>query len=199
MLDVIWLIPALPLAGFLVLLVAGRRLGDPLAGVFATLMVVASFAVTVAVFIDMWSRNPDHRTSTNVIFDWLPVGGLQVKMALLADPLSIAMALFITGIGSLIHLYSIGYMKGDDKYSKYFLYLNLFVFAMLMLVLGENMVVTFLGWEGVGVCSYLLISFWFTRNAAAVAGKKAFITNRVGDVGFMIAMFLTYQKTGSLS
>ncbi|MCU1346479.1 MAG: nuoL, partial [Acidimicrobiia bacterium] len=118
--------------------------------------------------------------------------------ALTADPLSIAMALFITGIGSLIHLYSIGYMHGDPKFSKFFLYLNLFVFSMLMLVLGQNMLVTFLGWEGVGVCSYLLISFWFTRNSAAVAGKKAFITNRVGDVGFLLAMFLTYEKTGSL-
>ena len=199
MLDVIWLIPAFPLAGFVLLLLFGRRLGDPKAGWLATLMCGGAFVVAVATFIDMWSKHADERTATKVIFDWLPVGGLQLKMAITADPLSMVMALFITGIGSLIHLYSIGYMHGDEKFSKFFLYLNLFAFSMLMLVLGENMLVTFLGWEGVGVCSYLLISFWFTRNSAAVAGKKAFITNRIGDVGFMLAMFLTYQKTGSLS
>ena len=108
------------------------------------------------------------------------------------------MALFITGIGTLIHLYSIGYMHGDPKFSKFFVYLNLFLFSMLMLVLGANMVVTFLGWEGVGVCSYLLVSFWHTRGAPPVAGKKAFLTTRVGDVGFMLAMFLTFEAVGSL-
>ena len=120
-------------------------------------------------------------------------------MAFLADPLSIIMCLFVTGIGALIHLYSIGYMHGDPKFSKFFLYLNLFVFAMLMLVLGENMLVTFLGWEGVGTCSYFLIAFWHTRESAATAGKKAFVTNRVGDWGFMMAMFLAFSAVGSLS
>jgi NADH-quinone oxidoreductase subunit L len=120
-------------------------------------------------------------------------------MALLADPLSITMALFVTGIGSLIHLYSIGYMHGDPKFSKFFLYLNLFVFSMLMLVLGENLLVTFLGWEGVGACSYFLISFWHTRDSAATAGKKAFVTNRVGDWGMMVAMFLAFSAVGTLS
>jgi len=109
------------------------------------------------------------------------------------------MILFVTGVGTLIHLYAIGYMHGDPKFSKFFLYLNLFVFSMLMLVLGENMLVTFLGWEGVGTCSYLLISFWHTRDSAATAGKKAFITNRVGDWGFMVAMFFTFQAVGTLS
>jgi NADH-quinone oxidoreductase subunit L len=109
------------------------------------------------------------------------------------------MALFITGIGSLIHLYAIGYMHGDPKFSKFFLYLNLFVFSMLMLVLGENLLVTFLGWEGVGACSYFLISFWHTRDSAAVAGKKAFVTNRIGDFGVMTAMFLAFSTIGSVS
>ncbi len=109
------------------------------------------------------------------------------------------MALFVTGIGTLIHLYSIGYMHGDPKFSKFFVYLNLFVFSMLMLVLGSNLVVTFLGWEGVGTCSYFLISFWFSKEANASAGKKAFITNRVGDWGFMVAMFLTFSSLGTLS
>ena len=120
-------------------------------------------------------------------------------MAFLADPLSITMCLFVTGVGTLIHLYAIGYMHGDPKFSKFFLYLNLFAFSMLMLVLGENLLVTFLGWEGVGTCSYFLISFWHTRESAATAGKKAFITNRVGDFGFMVAMFLAFQAVGSLS
>jgi NADH-quinone oxidoreductase subunit L len=124
---------------------------------------------------------------------------LHIDVALLADPLSITMALFITGIGSLIHLYAIGYMHGDPNFSKFFLYLNLFVFSMLMLVLGENLLVTFLGWEGVGVCSYFLISFWHTRDSAAVAGKKAFVTNRIGDFGVMTAMFLAFSTIGSVS
>ena len=127
------------------------------------------------------------------------VGDLQIDMALLADPLSITMALFITGIGSLIHLFAIGYMHGDPKFSKFFLYLNLFVFSMLMLVLGENLLVTFLGWEGVGACSYFLISFWHTRPSAATAGKKAFVTNRIGDWGVMLAMFLGFTTVGSVS
>ena len=120
-------------------------------------------------------------------------------MAFLADPLSITMCLFVTGVGALIHLYAIGYMHGDPKFSKFFLYMNLFVFSMLMLVLGENLLVTFLGWEGVGTCSYFLIAFWHTRQSAATAGKKAFVTNRVGDFGFMLAMFLAFQAVGSVS
>jgi NADH-quinone oxidoreductase subunit L len=199
MLNVIWLIPAFPLAGFLLILVGGRKLGEPKAGYLATAMCGGAFVTTALVFLDMVSKNGEERSVTKVLFDWIPVGGLNVKVALLADPLSITMALFITGIGSLIHLYAVGYMHGDEKFSKFFLYLNLFAFSMLMLVLGENMLVTFLGWEGVGTCSYFLISFWFTRNSAAVAGKKAFVTNRIGDFGFMLAMFLTFQHVGSLS
>jgi NADH-quinone oxidoreductase subunit L len=109
------------------------------------------------------------------------------------------MALFITGVGTLIHLYSIGYMHGDPNFSKFFVYLNLFVFSMLVLVLGDNLLLTFLGWEGVGACSYFLISFWFTDDANASAGKKAFVTNRIGDWGFMVAMFLAFAALGSLS
>jgi NADH-quinone oxidoreductase subunit L len=120
-------------------------------------------------------------------------------MAFLADPLSITMCLFVTGISFLIHLFAIGYMHGDANFSKFFLYLNLFVLSMTLLVLGENLLVTFLGWEGVGTCSYLLISFWHQRESAATAGKKAFITNRVGDWGFMLAMFLGFEAVGSVS
>jgi NADH-quinone oxidoreductase subunit L len=151
------------------------------------------------VYFDLLSRTAEERHHVVTLFSWLPVGSLQVDMALLADPLSITMALFVTGIGSLIHLYAIGYMHGDPKFSKFFLYLNLFVFSMLMLVLGENLLVTFLGWEGVGACSYFLISFWHTRDSAATAGKKAFVTNRVGDWGMMVAMFLAFSSVGTLS
>ncbi len=199
MVDVVWLIPALPLAGFVLILLFGRRLGEPRAGYLATLMCAGAFAVTAGVFFDLLSMDEHHRAHTEKLFTWMPVGSLQIDMAFLADPLSITMALFVTGIGTLIHLYAVGYMHGDPKFSKFFLYLNLFAFSMLMLVLGENLLVTFLGWEGVGTCSYFLISFWHTRESAATAGKKAFVTNRVGDWGVMVAMFLAFSAVGTLS
>ncbi|MDQ2650028.1 MAG: NADH-quinone oxidoreductase subunit L, partial [Actinomycetota bacterium] len=199
MLDLVWLIPALPLAGFLLLLVAGPKLGEPRAGWVATIASGASFLVTVAVFIALWGEDAHHRAHEVVLFEWLPAGGFSVDVGFLVDPLSITMALFVTGIGTLIHLYSIGYMHGDEKFSKFFLYLNLFVFSMLMLVLGNNLLITFLGWEGVGACSYFLISFWFSKDANASAGKKAFVTNRIGDFGFMLATFLTFQALGTIT
>jgi len=180
-------------------MVFGRRLGEPRSGWFAAAMPIASFLVTVSVYFDLLSRSSEERNEVVTLFSWIPVGALHIDVALLADPLSITMALFITGIGSLIHLYAIGYMHGDPNFSKFFLYLNLFVFSMLMLVLGENLLVTFLGWEGVGACSYFLISFWHTRDSAAVAGKKAFVTNRIGDFGVMTAMFLAFSTIGSVS
>ena len=199
MAELVWLVPALPLLGFVGILLFGRRLGEPGAGVVATLMTASSFVVSVLVYLDLLSRTAEERHETVILFSWIPVGGLHVDMGFLADPLSITMALFVTGIGSLIHLYAIGYMHGDPKFSKFFLYLNLFVFSMLMLVLGENLLVTFLGWEGVGACSYFLISFWHTRDSAATAGKKAFVTNRVGDWGMMVAMFMAFAAVGTLS
>ena len=199
MTSALWLLPAFPLIGALVLMVFGRRLGEPRSGWFAAAMPIASFLVTVSVYFDLLSRSSEERHEVITLFSWIPVGALHIDVALLADPLSITMALFITGIGSLIHLYAIGYMHGDPNFSKFFLYLNLFVFSMLMLVLGENLLVTFLGWEGVGACSYFLISFWHTRDSAAVAGKKAFVTNRIGDFGVMTAMFLAFSTIGSVS
>ncbi|MEY2448767.1 MAG: NADH-quinone oxidoreductase subunit [Acidimicrobiaceae bacterium] len=199
MVELVWLIPALPLFGFLVLLVAGRKMGEPLAGWFATLMCGGAFAASVAVLIGLFNEPEHERQFQQVLFDWLPVGNLKVQLGFLVDPLSITMALFITGVGALIHLYSIGYMHGDPKYSKFFVYMNLFAFSMLMLVLGNNLVVTFLGWEGVGACSYFLISFWFTDEANASAGKKAFVTNRIGDWGFMIATFLAFSAAGTVT
>jgi NADH-quinone oxidoreductase subunit L len=199
MLDLVWLVPALPLAGFLLIVLFGRKLGDPFAGVLATVMTAASFAVVAGIYFELLSLPSEERNHVVTLFSWIPVGGLQVDMALLADPLSITMALFVTGIGSLIHLYAIGYMHGDAKFPKFFMYLNLFIFSMLMLVLGENLLVTFLGWEGVGACSYFLISFWHTRDSAATAGKKAFVTNRVGDWGMLVAMFMAFAAVGTLS
>jgi len=199
MLDLIWLVPALPLAGFLIIVLFGRKLGEPFAGVVATAMTALSFVVVALTYFELLSLPAEERHHVVTLFSWIPVGSLQIDMAWLVDPLSITMALFITGIGSLIHLYAIGYMHGDPKFPKFFMYLNLFVFSMLMLVLGENLLVTFLGWEGVGACSYFLISFWHTRDSAATAGKKAFVTNRVGDWGMMVAMFLAFTAVGTLS
>ncbi len=197
-LDAVWLIPALPLAGFLILLVAGRKLGDPAAGWLATSAIAGAFVATVVVFAELLSHDHEERRHVTELFAWVPVGGLSVDVAFLVDPLSITMALFVTGVGTLIHLYSVGYMHGDERYSKFFVYLNLFAFSMLMLVLADNFLLSFLGWEGVGACSYFLISFWFTRESAAVAGKKAFVTNRIGDFGFMVAMFLLFATLGTL-
>jgi NADH-quinone oxidoreductase subunit L len=197
-LELVWLIPALPLAGFLVLLVAGRRIGEPGAGWLATAACGGSFVATLVVYLGLLGEHGEERHFVQTLFEWIPAGGFQVDMGFLVDPLSITMALFVTGVGTLIHLYSIGYMHGDAGFPKFFVYLNLFVFSMLMLVLGSNLLVTFLGWEGVGACSYWLISFWFTDKANATAGKKAFVTNRIGDWGFMVAIFLAFSAVGTI-
>ena len=196
--DLVWLIPAFPLAGVLILMALGRRLGEPRAGWLATAMMGGSFIATLVVFIGLVGHEGEERETVFTLFEWVPAGKLAVDIGFLADPLSVTMALFVTGVGALIHLYSIGYMHGDEGFSKFFIYLNLFAFSMLMLVLGDNLLLTFLGWEGVGACSYLLISFWFTEEANASAGKKAFVTNRVGDWGFLVAMLLAFLTFGSL-
>jgi NADH-quinone oxidoreductase subunit L len=197
--DLVWLIPALPVAGFLILVLAGRRLGDPRAGILATGVIGASFLVTCKLFYDLWQRPEEARQFTQTLWVWMPSGTFHVDFGFLFDPLSAVMCMFVTGIGALIHLYSIGYMKGDPHYSKFFTYLNLFIASMLLLVLGDNLIMTFLGWEGVGACSYLLISFWFTDEANASAGKKAFVTNRIGDFGFMLGTFLIWVTVGSVN
>lgn len=201
MVELVWLIPALPLIGFVVLLLAGKLLGEPRAGWIATTAAGASFLVTLMVFVGLLGRDSrsGERSYELILFEWLPSGSLQVEAGFLVDPLSVTMALFVTGVGALIHLYSVGYMHGDPNYSKFFLYLNLFLFSMLMLVFGNNLVVTFLGWEGVGACSYLLISFWHHRDSAATAGKKAFVTNRVGDWGFLVATFAIWSALGTVT
>ena len=198
MIDLVWLIPAFPLLGFLTLICLGKSVREPIAGWLATTAIAGSFLSVLIVFIGMLLEKNENRQTVFTLFDWIPAGDFKVDIGFLADPLSITMCLFITGVGTLIHLYSIGYMHGDPDFNRFFTYLNLFAFSMLMLVLGDNLLLTFLGWEGVGACSYLLISFWFRDPANATAGKKAFITNRVGDWGFMVAMFLIFFNFGSL-
>src|SRR5580700_10938764 len=188
----------LPLAGFAVLVVGGRRLGDPVAGWVGTAAVGGAFVVACLVLAGLMQLPADHRVVVQQYFTWFSSGGLSVPVGTLVDPLSMTMCMFVTGVSALIHLYSIGYMKKDRDYSKFFIYLNLFVFSMLLLVLANNLLLSFVGWEGVGVCSYFLVAFWFDRDSAASAGKKAMIFNRIGDVGFLIAMFLIFQATGSL-
>lgn len=198
MLRIAFLVPLLPLAGFVLLLASGRKLGNPLAGWLATFMVAASFVVTVIVFAGLFRLPVAGRSYTQTWFTWISSGHLHVDMGLLIDPLSMTMAAFVTGVSALIHLYSIGYMEHDEDFPKFFLYLNLFVAAMLILVLADNFLLLFLGWEGVGVCSYFLIGFWFERDSASSAAKKAMIFNRIGDAAFLIALFLIYERTGSL-
>ncbi|HXN58911.1 MAG TPA: NADH-quinone oxidoreductase subunit L [Acidimicrobiales bacterium] len=198
MVHVAYLMLLLPLAGFLVLVAVGRRVGDPVAGIIGTVAVGGAFVVACIVFAGLLDLPSTHRVVVENYYTWFSVGGLTVPVGTLVDPLSMTMCLFVTFVSALIHLYSIGYMKHDRDYSKFFIYLNLFVFSMLLLVLANNLLLTFVGWEGVGVCSYWLVAFWFQREAAASAGKKAFIYNRIGDAGFLVAIFLLFEKTGTV-
>ncbi len=191
------LIMILPLAGFLFVLVNGRSLSNKVVGLIGTSVVGLSFVASAISFVLLLH---DHSREVTVnLFTWISVDTLHVPAALLVDPLSITMSLFVTGISTLIHWYSTAYMEGEKDFRKFFLYLNLFVFSMLTLVLANNLVLTFVGWEGVGVCSYWLVSYYFDRDAAASAGKKAFIYNRVGDLGLMAAMFLLFVHTHTLT
>ncbi|HKV72552.1 MAG TPA: NADH-quinone oxidoreductase subunit L [Gemmatimonadales bacterium] len=197
--SLVWLVPLLPLLGFV--LNGALALKRPQAKTAVSLigpgMLLAAFGVAIAVVRDLAAVHP----AAPVVFsywDWIPVGALHITAALQVDPLSAVMILIVTGVGSLIHIFSVGYMRSDDGYARFFAYLNLFVFFMLVLVLGGSFPVMFVGWEGVGLCSYLLIGFWFDVTANADAGKKAFIMNRIGDFGFLAAMFLIFQSTGAL-
>ena len=198
LLDLVWLVPLLPLTGAVVLMVAGKRIGDPRAGWLATAMMGLAFVWSVVMLFALLSLPGDARSHVSNVFTWLHAGNLKVNLGFLADPLSVTWILLVTGVGSLIHLYAIGYMHGDERYPRFFAYFNLFATAMLVLVLGSSFLLTFLGWEGVGLCSYFLIGFWFERTRASSASVKAFVTNRVGDFGFMIAMFFIVGALGSL-
>ncbi len=201
LLALAWLIPLLPLVGFAVLVLTTgwwRRLGDA-AGWFATALVTASFAFAVAVHFELAALPAEARAVIADAYTWIDAGGLRLSADVLVDPLSDVMVLMVTGVSAVIHLYSIGYMRGDDRYPRYFAYLNLFVFSMLVLVLASNFVVLFVGWELVGLCSYLLIGFWFEEMSNAVAAKKAMIVNRIGDASFAVGLFLIFAHFGSLS
>ena len=192
-----WLLPALPALGAFVLLLAGRR-ADRWGQWLGVATVAASFVVGVLIFLDTLALAPEQRTRELSLFRWFGVGGLNVDFGLRLDPLSLTFVLLITGVGALIHLYSVGYMAHDPGRRRFFGQLNLFVTAMLLLVLGNNFVMLYLGWEGVGLASYLLIGFFQNRPSAATAAKKAFLMNRVGDVGLAIAIFLLWTNLGTL-
>jgi NADH-quinone oxidoreductase subunit L len=198
LLDYVGIVPLLPLIGATVLLLFGRRIGEPVAGWIATGLMLLAFVLSIVMFVAMLQLPENARSEVSVAFQWIKVDALNIDIGFLADPLSITWILLVTGVGSLIFLYSIGYMHRDPNFGRFFAYMSLFAGSMLILVLGNNYLMTFLGWEGVGLCSYLLISFWFERNSAAVAGKKAFVTNRVGDFGFLLAMFILISEFGTL-
>jgi NADH-quinone oxidoreductase subunit L len=198
MLHNLWLIPLLPLFGTLINGLWRRSLSETSVGYIACGAVGLSFLGSFIAFCELFSLPPQGRAVEVVVYQWVTSGDFQAAMGFLLDPLSALMILVVTGVGLLIHIYSIGYMHGDEGFQRYFAYLNLFVFSMLLLVLGNNFLLMFLGWEGVGLCSYLLIGFWFTRQVAADAGKKAFIVNRVGDFGFILGVFLIFVGFGSL-
>lgn len=196
MINLVWLIPLFPLLGFLINGLGRNMLSKTVVGFVGCLSVLASFAVSVGIFLEL--NSSETKSFIIPIFDWISAGTVKIPFSFLIDPLSALMLLIVTGIGFLIHVYSTGYMNHDAGFGKFFSYLNLFIFFMLLLVLGSNYVVMFIGWEGVGLCSYLLIGFWFSNTAYASAAKKAFIMNRIGDLGFLIAVFLIFTTFNSV-
>ena len=197
--DLIWLAPALALLGFVLngTLALARPAMKTAVSIIGVGVLVGGFAIGIAVF-RAFVALPTDAPVVLQYWSWIPVGSLRVNAGFQVDQLSTVMLLVVTGVGSLIHIFSVGYMKEDPGYARYFAYLNLFVFFMLLLVLGSSFPVMFVGWEGVGLCSYLLIGFWYPLQLNADAGRKAFIMNRIGDFGFMVAMFMIFWSTGSL-
>src|SRR3989442_954480 len=198
-LDLLWFVPALPLAGFAAngALALARRRAKAAVSVIGVGTLVAALALSAVMVARLAALGTAQPLGARY-WEWMPVGDLRVDLALQLDHLSAVMLLVVTGVGALIHVFSVGYMHEDPGYARYFAYLNLFVFFMLVLVLGANFPVMFVGREGVGLCSYLLIGFWFNERVNADAGKKAFIVNRIGDTGFLIAMFLIFRQLGTL-
>src|SRR4029453_10396304 len=194
------LIPSLPLIGFLLNASLGRRVSKTAAGSIACGSILAAFALSVAAVWQLLALPPESRAIEQSVFSWITSGDLDVSFTLRLDPLSALMILVVTGIGALIHVYSTAYMhdEKDSEYARYFSYLNLFAAFMLVLVLGSNFLVMFVGWEGVGLCSYLLIGFWYEKKSASDAGKKAFIVNRIGDFGFILGMLAVFQRFSTL-
>jgi NADH-quinone oxidoreductase subunit L len=193
--NLIYAIILLPLLGFLINGLFGKNLPKIVVGSFATAMVFASFCIAVSIFMNFDSESPAVVVKA---FEWFTVNGVQINFGFQIDQLSLMMIMIITGIGSLIHLYSIGYMSHDKGFYKFFTYLNLFIFSMLLLVMGSNYLILFIGWEGVGLCSYLLIGFWYTNEEYGKAARKAFIMNRIGDLALLIGIFMIASQTNAL-
>ncbi len=198
MTNLVWLIPVLPLAGFLLTGLFRNYLSKGLTGVIGCGTVLAAFVISVLIFGEV--RQPNFVPAIVNLFDFIQVGTLHISFSFQVDQLSVLFLLIITGVGFLIHLYSTSYMHDEaaPHFARYFSYLNLFVFSMLLLVLGSNFVILFIGWEGVGLCSYLLIGYWFKNLDYDQAAIKAFVMNRIGDLGFLIAIFLMINKFGSV-
>ena len=191
------LVPLFPLIGFLINGFFGKKISKGLSGTIASLAVLASFIVSLLIFFELEASSQKENIVS--IFSWINSGSLHIPFEFLIDPLSSWFLLIITGIGFLIHVYSTGYMHDDEGFSRFFTYLNLFVFFMLLLVLGNNYLITFVGWEGVGLCSYLLIGFWYKNTAYNNAAKKAFVMNRIGDLGFLLGIILIFVNFGSIT
>src|SRR5881409_1310734 len=206
-LDLIWLIPLFPAAGFVINGLFGKRMSKTMVGVIACGLVFISFIFSAGAVYQLLQLDSAHRSHTVRLYEWInagpahtsegPLANFRVDWGFLLDPLSSVMILVVTGIGFLIHIYSTGYMHGEDGFYRFFAYLNLFMFSMLTLVLGNNYLVMFVGWEGVGLCSYLLIGYYFHKKSAGDAGKKAFIVNRIGDAGFVLGTLLLFSLVGT--
>ena len=197
MIKLIGLVPLFPLIGFLINGFFGKKIGKSVSGIIASVSILASFILSVLIFVEL--NGSSEKSHIVNLFSWINSGNLKIPFEFLVDPLSSLFLLIITGIGFLIHIYSIGYMSHDEGFARFFTYLNLFVFFMLLLVLGSNYLIMFVGWEGVGLCSYLLIGFWFKNNAYNNAARKAFVMNRIGDLGFLLGIILVFITFGSIS
>src|SRR6187399_1261927 len=207
-LDLIWIIPLFPLVGFAINGLLGKRMPKTVVAVIACSAVLLAFIFAVGAVLQLVQLEPEHRSHTVKVYEWINAGAAHtgeggianftIDWAFLLDPLSSIMVLVVTGIGFLIHVYSAGYMHEEDGFYRFFAYLNLFMFSMLTLILGSNYVMMFIGWEGVGLCSYLLIGYYFLKKSAGDAAKKAFVVNRIGDWGLSIGIFLIFYNFGSL-
>ncbi len=200
MAEYLYLIPLLPFIGFLINGLLLGKLSKPIVSIIACGSVFISFIISLFAFLELTNLAPSARILEQTLFTWIKSGNnFEVSFGYMLDPLSAIMILVVTGVGFLIHVYSIGYMSHDPGYSRFFTYLSLFMFSMLTLVLADNFLLMFVGWEGVGLCSYLLIGFWFHKKSATDAGKKAFIINHIGDFGFLLGMFIIFWQVGSLN
>ncbi|WP_276091377.1 NADH-quinone oxidoreductase subunit L [Pedobacter sp. JY14-1] len=196
MTELVWLVPLIPLVGFIINGLGRNTFSKGLTGFIGSAAVFISFAISLGIFSEL--SGSAEKSKEIFLFNWINAGNLHIPLSFLVDPLSAIMLLIVTGVGFLIHIYSAGYMHDDAGFGKFFAYLNLFIFFMLLLVLGSNYIVMFIGWEGVGLCSYLLIGFWYTNSSYASAAKKAFVMNRIGDLGFLLGVFLIFTTFGSV-